>query len=92
VGVLLAELLHSGLQCASHVPCFNVILVELLHECGGALVVNVPEGEEQSRRARAEQATLQAQEFVPRGNEVHAGGATAESDKSSRQANLVEVV
>jgi hypothetical protein len=41
------EFLHGGLQGAHHILGLYEFLVELLHEHGGAAVVNVPEGEQE---------------------------------------------
>ena len=60
MGVLFAELLHSGLQGPGHVTRLNVVLVENLHECGRAFVVDVPKGEKQRSRASTEQPALKA--------------------------------
>jgi hypothetical protein len=46
------EFLHGGLQGARHIPGYYEVHVELLHEHGGAAVVNVPQGEQERGYAR----------------------------------------
>lgn len=42
VGVLLAKLFHGGLKRLGHLAGFHVAAIEVLHEFGGAAVVDVP--------------------------------------------------
>ena len=90
VGVLLAELPHSGLEGGGHVAGIHVSLIEGLHEVGSAAVVNVPEGEKQGGRAGTEEAALEAEEFVAGSDEVHAGGAAGESDVAGGETHLID--
>lgn len=92
MGILLAEMLHGGLERGGHVAGFDVALVEELHEVGGAAVVHIPEGEQQRRGSGAEEAALEAEKLVAGGDKVHAGGAAAEGDVACGEAHLVEVV
>src|SRR2546423_8118786 len=92
MGVLLAEVAHGGLERSGHVAGLDIGTVEVVHEFGGAAVVDVPEGEKKRSGAGAEQTSLETKEFVPRGDEIHAGGATAQRDEARAKANLVEII
>jgi hypothetical protein len=48
VRIFCPEFLHGGMWRARHILGLYEVLVELLHEHGGAAVVNVPEGEQES--------------------------------------------
>ena len=77
MGVLLTEVLHGGLEGDGHVSRLHVTLIEGLHELRGAMVVDVPKGEQERGGAGTEEAALQAKELVASGDEIHAGGAAA---------------
>lgn len=42
VGILLTKLFHGGLKRLGHLAGFQVAAIEVLHEFGGAAVVDVP--------------------------------------------------
>src|SRR5438874_13366317 len=92
MGFFLTQFLHGDLQSPRHVGPLNVTLVEMTHQLGGALIMNVPQREQQSGRPGAEQAALKAQQLVAGGHKVHAGGAATQSDQPSVQLHLVEVI
>src|SRR4029077_6227009 len=51
-----------------------------------------PQRKQQRCGAGAEQASLQPQQIVTRGNKVHSGGAAAEGHEARAQAHLIHVV
>ena len=54
--------------------------------------MDIPKREEEGRCPGTEEATLEAEEFVACGDEVHARGAAAEGDVASGEAHLIEIV
>src|SRR5207302_10061490 len=91
MGILLAELPHSTLQRAGHIAGVKIFAVEELHKLGSALVVHIPEGEQKRGSAGIEQASLEAEQLVTGGDEVHAGGAATEGNEIGVQPDLVEI-
>ena len=92
VGILLAELLHGGLQGSGHVARFDIAPVKGLHESGGASVVDIPKREKEGRCTGTKESALEAEELVTGGDEVHPCGAAAQSHVASGEAHLVEIV
>src|SRR6266478_6010185 len=75
--VLLPEFLHRVLQRASHVGGSQEFSIEELHQLRSALIVYVPQGQQQRGCSGTEKASLKSEQFVASGDEVHACGAAA---------------
>src|SRR6266446_807809 len=92
MGVLLPEFLHRVLQRACHVAASEEFSIEELHQLRSALIVDVPQRQQQRRRSGAEKASLKSEQFVAGGDEVHACGAAAQGHELGVQPHLVEVI
>ena len=58
MGILLPEFLHGALEGTSRLTSSNEFTIEMLHQLRGALIVHVPQGQEQGGSACTEKATL----------------------------------
>jgi hypothetical protein len=54
MGILLAELAHGVLQSAGHFSGAEIFVVEKLHQLGSALIVDIPQREEERGRTGIE--------------------------------------
>src|SRR5580704_9802562 len=92
MGVLLAEFEHGRLHGGGLGLPLLQAGVERDHEILGALVVYVPEAENERLGASLEKSTREADEFVAGCDHVETGGASAEDDEFGGQLEVTEVV
>ena len=66
--------------------------IELDHEFHGAVVVNVPQAQDERLRSSLQQASDQAHQFITRRDHVQARGASAHHDQLDRQWQVGHIV
>ena len=66
--------------------------IELDHELLGAVVVNVPQAQDERLRSRLQQTSDQTHQLVTGSDHVQAGGASAEYDQFDRQLQVGHVI
>src|SRR5947209_14371959 len=76
----------------THISTSNVFSIEVLHQQRCALIVYVPQRQQQGRGPSTEKAPLKPKQFVTGGHEVHTRGATAQGHQLCVQLHLVEVI
>ena len=66
--------------------------IELNHEFLGAVVVNVPQAQDERLRSRLQQAADQAHQLITGRDHIQAGSASAQHDQLDRQLQVGHVV
>ena len=92
MGMALAQFDHGGLHGRRLRPPLLEPRVERDHEVLRALVVDVPQTENQRLRTRLEQAAGQPDQLISGSNYIQPGRAPAENHQLGRQLKVINIV
>ena len=92
VGMFFPQFDHGRLHCCRLRMSLLQPGIERDHKVLSALVVHVPQTENQRLRSSLQQPAHKANEFISRGDHIEASGASAQNDKFGRQVQVIEVV